>query len=91
MSKVIFRRSGRIARITLNRPEVFNAIDGEMPGALSAAVAVLCAALPTGSLVFLIAARYDILVARATAIIVVSTLLSVITLSALLSALAPAG
>ena len=39
MSKVIYRRSGRIARITLNRPEVFNAIDDEMPGALSAAVA----------------------------------------------------
>ena len=58
---------------------------------LTASVAVLCAALPTGSLVFVIAARYDILVARATAIIVVSTLLSVITLSALLSALAPAG
>ena len=58
---------------------------------MTASVAVLCAALPTGSLVFVIAARYDILVARATAIIVVSTLLSVITLSALLSALAPAG
>ena len=58
---------------------------------LTASVAVLCAALPTGSLVFVIAARYDILVERATAIIVVSTLLSVITLSALLSALAPAG
>ncbi|MEE3107604.1 MAG: enoyl-CoA hydratase-related protein, partial [Pseudomonadota bacterium] len=39
MSKVIYRRSGRVARITLNRPEVFNAIDDEMPGALSAAVA----------------------------------------------------
>ena len=39
MSKVIYSRSGRIARITLNRPEVFNAIDDEMPGALSAAVA----------------------------------------------------
>ena len=39
MSKVIYRRSGRVARITLNRPEVFNAIDDEMPGALSAAAA----------------------------------------------------
>ena len=37
MSKVIYSRSGRIARITLNRPEVFNAIDDEMPGALSTA------------------------------------------------------
>ena len=56
-----------------------------------ASVAVVCAALPTGSRGVVIAARYDILVARATAIIVVSTLLSVITLLALLSALAPAG
>jgi len=38
MSEVIYRRSGRIARIMLNRPEVFNAIDDEIPGALSALV-----------------------------------------------------
>lgn len=38
MSKVLYERDGRIARITLNRPEVMNAIDGEMPGLLAAAV-----------------------------------------------------
>jgi len=39
MSKVLYEKSGRIARITLNRPEVMNAIDDEMPGLLAAAVA----------------------------------------------------
>ncbi len=39
MSSVLYERDGRIARITLNRPEVLNAIDDEMPGALSDAVA----------------------------------------------------
>ncbi|PWE29410.1 enoyl-CoA hydratase [Maritimibacter sp. 55A14] len=37
--KVLYARDGRIARITLNRPEVLNAIDDDLPGALSAAVA----------------------------------------------------
>ena len=36
---VLYERDGRIARITLNRPEVLNAIDGDLPGALSDAVA----------------------------------------------------
>lgn len=35
---VRYERDGRIGRITLNRPERLNAIDGEMPGALRAAV-----------------------------------------------------
>lgn len=39
MSKVVYARDGRIARITLNRPEVLNAIDGGMPEALADAVA----------------------------------------------------
>ena len=38
MSKVLFERDGRIGRITLNRPEVMNAIDDEVPGLLEAAV-----------------------------------------------------
>lgn len=39
MPKVIYERDGRIARITLNRPEVMNAIDDELPDALADAVA----------------------------------------------------
>ncbi|MEM9010996.1 MAG: crotonase/enoyl-CoA hydratase family protein [Pseudomonadota bacterium] len=39
MAKVHYERDGRIARITLNRPEVLNAIDDEVPAALSDAVA----------------------------------------------------
>ncbi len=38
MSKVLFEKTGRIGRITLNRPEVMNAIDDELPGLLEAAV-----------------------------------------------------
>ena len=38
-TRVQYERDGRIARITLNRPEVLNAIDNELPGALSEAVA----------------------------------------------------
>ncbi len=37
-SVVLYQREGRIGRITLNRPEVLNAINGELPGALAAAV-----------------------------------------------------
>ncbi len=37
-SPVLYARDGRIARITLNRPEKLNAIDDEMPRALRAAV-----------------------------------------------------
>jgi len=39
MSKVLFEKTGRIGRITLNRPEVLNAIDNEVPALLSEAVA----------------------------------------------------
>jgi enoyl-CoA hydratase len=38
MSAVAYEKDGRIARITLNRPEVMNAINDEMPGDLAAAV-----------------------------------------------------
>src|SRR5204862_273728 len=39
MPRVLYQRDGRIARITLNRPEVLNAIDAELPGELEEAVA----------------------------------------------------
>jgi enoyl-CoA hydratase len=39
MARVLYEKDGRIARVTLNRPEVLNAIDGEMPAELEAAVA----------------------------------------------------
>jgi enoyl-CoA hydratase len=38
-AKVLYERDGRIGRITLNRPEVMNAIDDDLPGELSEAVA----------------------------------------------------
>jgi enoyl-CoA hydratase len=38
MAKVLYERDGRIARITLNRPEVLNAIDDDVPRELAAAV-----------------------------------------------------
>ena len=38
MSPVLYKRDGRIGRITLNRPDVLNAIDDRMPAALSDAV-----------------------------------------------------
>ncbi len=39
MPKVIYEKDGRIGRITLNRPEVMNAIDDELPQELSDCVA----------------------------------------------------
>jgi len=39
MPKVLYEKDGRIARITLNRPEVLNAIDDTLPGELAACVA----------------------------------------------------
>jgi enoyl-CoA hydratase len=39
VAKVLFERDGRIGRITLNRPEVLNAIDGDLPHELADAVA----------------------------------------------------
>ncbi len=38
MAKVLYERHGRIARITLNRPAVLNAIDDDLPRELAAAV-----------------------------------------------------
>ena len=38
MSKVLFEKDGRIARISLNRPEKLNAIDDEVPVLLQDAV-----------------------------------------------------
>ena len=38
MSKVLYEKDGQIARITLNRPEVMNAIDDDLPQLLSQAV-----------------------------------------------------
>ena len=38
MPRVLYEKDGRIARITLNRPEVLNAIDDELPIELEAAV-----------------------------------------------------
>ena len=38
MSKVLFERTDRIGRITLNRPEVMNAIDDEIPGLIEDAI-----------------------------------------------------
>jgi enoyl-CoA hydratase len=34
MDKVLYKKSGRIAYITLNRPQTLNAVDGELDGAL---------------------------------------------------------
>ena len=39
MSKVLYEKDGRIGRITLNRPEVMNAIDDDLPSELASAVA----------------------------------------------------
>ena len=39
MPKVMFEKDGRIGRITLNRPDVMNAIDDDLPHELEAAVA----------------------------------------------------
>lgn len=54
----------------------------EMPE-VWAASAVILSALPTGALVFVLAQQHDIYVQRATSAIVISTVVSVVTLSAL--------
>lgn len=38
MARVVYERDGRIGRVTLNRPDVLNAIDDALPGELEAAV-----------------------------------------------------
>ena len=40
MARVLYEKDGRIGRITLNRPDVMNAIDDELPVELEAAVAL---------------------------------------------------
>jgi len=47
MAKVIYEKDGRIGRITLNRPEVMNAIDDDLPVELAACVAQANAAPAT--------------------------------------------
>jgi hypothetical protein len=49
-----------------------------------AASAVILSALPTGALTFVLAQRYELYIQRATSVILVSTVLSLVTLSALL-------
>ena len=39
MPRVLYERDGRVGRITLNRPEVMNAIDNELPVELADCVA----------------------------------------------------
>ncbi|EDP65372.1 Auxin Efflux Carrier [alpha proteobacterium BAL199] len=53
-------------------------------GSLQARSVILSAALPTGSLVFVLAYRYGLYVERSTSVILISTVLSGFTLSALL-------
>jgi len=53
------------------------------------AVAVCCAALPTGSNAFILAQRYEIYVARAASSVLISTALSILTMGALLAYYAP--
>ncbi|HET8728626.1 MAG TPA: AEC family transporter [Alphaproteobacteria bacterium] len=54
-----------------------------------AASAIILAALPTGALTFVVAQQYQVYVERTSAVILVSTVLSVVTLSALLAIYAP--
>lgn len=55
---------------------------------LAVAVCTLCAALPSGVNVFILAQRYDLCVERSVNLIVLSTLASLLTLSALLAVFA---
>ena len=51
--------------------------------------AILLAALPTGALTFVVASQYGVYVQRASAVILISTVFSVITLSILLAIYGP--
>ncbi len=42
MARVLYEKDGRIGRVTLNRPDVMNAIDDELPRELEAAVSAAC-------------------------------------------------
>ncbi len=53
--------------------------------------AIILAALPTGALTFVVAQQYQVYVDRNSSAILVSTVISVVTLSALLAVYAPAG
>jgi predicted permease len=53
--------------------------------------AVILAALPTGALVFVLASQYGLYVERASAMILASTVVSVVTLSAIIAVLQPSG
>lgn len=53
--------------------------------------AIILAALPTGALTFVVATQYGIYVERTSSAILASTILSVVTLSAVLAVYAPAG
>ena len=57
---------------------------------LYAASAVILAALPTGGLIFILSERYNVYKERAAGIIFISTVVSVVTISALLSYYVPA-
>ncbi len=48
------------------------------------ASAVIMSALPTGGLVFVLAQKYNIYLQRATSVILISTVLSVLTVSAVM-------
>lgn len=54
-----------------------------------AASAIILAALPTGALVFVLASQYGLYIERASAVILASTVISVVTLSAIMIALGP--
>jgi len=56
---------------------------------LYAASAVIMAALPTGGLIFILSERYNVYKERAAGIILISTVLSIVTISALLSYYVP--
>ena len=53
------------------------------------AVATVCAGLPSGVNVFILAQRYDVAVERSVNLIVLSTLASLVTVSVLLAIFAP--
>jgi predicted permease len=55
------------------------------------ASAVILSALPTGALIFVLARQYGVYVERASAVILASTVVSVVTLSAIMVLLRPTG